>query len=124
NFSLIDAVLAHLLADVNQFGALHCMSQQFSAHQSIVKNNLRLLQTVFALQGEQIGISRPCADQIDFTQSGRHRLAPSMISYWKVQDLSYPDRTGLQLRLVRYGIPCRGRKVIGSFTKAVLSAPV
>src|SRR4030095_7166916 len=85
---------------------------------------LRRLQTVFALQGEEIGISRPCADQIDFTQSGRHHLAPSMISYWKVQNLSYPDRTGLQLRLVRHGVPCRGRKVIGSFKKAVLSAPV
>src|SRR5512132_2647399 len=47
-----------------------------------------------------------------------------MISYWKVQDLSYPDRTGLQLRLVRHGIPCRDRKVIGGFKKAVLSAPV
>src|SRR4030095_1125132 len=98
DLSLICAVLAGLLADVNQFGALHCMFQQFSPHQSIVENNLRLLQTFFALQGEKIGISRPRADQIDVTQSGRHRLAPSMISYWKVQDLSYPDRTGLQLR--------------------------
>src|SRR4249919_1027405 len=47
-----------------------------------------------------------------------------MISYWKVQDFSDPDRTGLQLRLVRHGIPCRDRKVIGGFKKAVLSAPV
>src|SRR5262249_20775347 len=64
---LIDAALAGLLADVNQFGARRGVFQQFGANQSIVKNNLRPLQTIFALQGEQIRIPRPGTDQIDFT---------------------------------------------------------
>ena len=65
DLSLIGAVLTGLLANINQFGAFRRMFQQFGAHQSIVKNNLRLLQTIFTLQGEQIRVARPGPDQID-----------------------------------------------------------
>src|SRR5262245_17901841 len=65
DLSLIDAALTGLLADVNQFGARRCVFQQFGANQPIVKYNLRPLQTIFALQSDQLWISGPGADQID-----------------------------------------------------------
>ena len=48
----------------------------------------------------------------------------SIISLGKIQNLSDPNRTGLQLRLMRHGIPCRDREVIGGLKEAVLPAPV
>src|SRR5215831_10874059 len=78
DLSLIYAVLIGLLADVNQFGAWRGVFQQFGAHQPIVKNNLRPLQTIFALQSEQLRIPRPGADQIDFTCQ-RRRLPFSRV---------------------------------------------
>src|SRR5215831_3759877 len=79
DLSLIDAALTGLLADVNQFGARRGVFQQFGANQSIVKNNLRPLQTIFALQGEQIRISRPCADEVNFADQGNRHLSLSRI---------------------------------------------
>jgi hypothetical protein len=48
----------------------------------------------------------------------------AIVSHGKIQNLSDPNRTGLELRLMRYGIPCCDRKVIGGLKEAVLPAPV
>src|SRR5215813_8256972 len=77
DLSLIDTVLTGLLADVNQFGACRSVFQQFGAHQSIVKNNLRPLQTIFALQGEQLRISRPCPNEVNFADQGNRHFSLS-----------------------------------------------
>ena len=57
---------AAFFAGINEFSRFRDIIEQFGVGEVVVDHHFRMLQQIFTPQGDQAGIARPCANQINF----------------------------------------------------------